>query len=306
MEFELELGGMSCGSCERIIEKVAEKAGAEVKEIDSRNGKVTIVSEESKIAGIREELAKRGFAEKGSKEDVGRGDLKNVVGYILAVLSIQPHVEEEARLVNHAIASAIVLAGLNILAYLFFVQGLENGGKYIPFLALAIVASITTVFAYLHAKCYRKIMSCQNGMMVGMTMGMVPGFMVGAIIAATNGMFLGSVAGILTGAWLGLKSGKCCGVMGAMEGVMAGLMSGLMGPMTVIMTLNDNMLALLYLIFGISVFLLGGLSYMLYREEGETPVANTKLSEFIVLGIAFNLALLAIMLFALKGPLRFV
>lgn len=306
-EYTLKLGGMSCGACKCVIEKVVQRNGAEVKNIDVNNGKVIILSEESKIGSIKVELAKRGFPEKGSGEDIGRGNMKNVLNYISAILSIQPHVEEEARLLNHALIAGIALLGLNIIAYIFFVQRMENGAKYLPFLILGIAASISIVFAYLHSRCFGKNMACQNGMMVGMTMGMVPGFMVGEIIAATNGMFIGSIAGMITGIWIGVKSGKCCGVMGAMEGIMAGIMAGIMGPMTVIMTLNDNLLPMLYLIFIASIFLLGGLSYMLYREEGETPSEKkSSLTEFMLFSIAFNVVILAIMLFGPRGPLRYV
>lgn len=306
-EYTLKLGGMSCGACERIIEKVAERNGAQVKEIDAKKAKATIVCEESKIETIKKELTDRGFPQKGSEQDHGRGDIKNVLNYISAVISVQPHVEQEARLVNHALVAGIVLFILNVLIYFLFVQGLENAEKYIPFLVLGIIASVSIVFAYLHSRCFGRIISCQNGMMVGMTMGMVAGFMVGEIIASTNGMFIGSLSGIATGVWIGVKSGKCCGVMGAMEGIMAGIMAGLMGPMTVIMTLNDNLLVLTYVLFAGLVLLLGGLSYMLYKEEGETPAENkTKVFEFIMFSLILNFVMLAIIFFAPKGPLRFV
>lgn len=305
-EYRLELSGMTCGACERIIEKVAARNSAQVGEMDPKKGRVTILAEESKISEIKEELAKRGFPEKSASAGPERGSARNVLNYIKAVLSVDDGVEEEARLINHAIASTIILAALNAGIYIFFMQGLEGASKYVPLLVLGIAASIVTAFAYLHSKCYRKEISCQNGMMVGMTMGMMPGFMAGAIIAATNGMFMGSIVGLAAGIGIGVKSGKCCGVMGAMEGIMAGLMAGIMGPMTVIMTLNDNMLALLYIVFAACIFLLLGLSYMLYREEGEMPQKSARLTEFIVISAAFNIALIAIMLIGPKGPLRFV
>ncbi len=41
-EHKLEISGLSCGSCERIIERLAEKSGMKVKEIDGNTGRVVV------------------------------------------------------------------------------------------------------------------------------------------------------------------------------------------------------------------------------------------------------------------------
>ena len=136
-EYRLELGGMTCGSCERIIEKVAGRNGAQVIEMDSGKGRVVISAEESSIGTIKEELAKRGFPEKSASQGVQRGKLRNVLGYIKAVFSVDDGFEQEARLVNHAIAAAIILAAINAAIYLTLIHGQEGSAKFVPLLALA-------------------------------------------------------------------------------------------------------------------------------------------------------------------------
>ncbi len=277
VEYRFELSGMSCGSCERIIERLAEKNGAKVKAIDGNTGKVVVEIADAaegrqgtNINEFKAQLAERGFFEKGAGAGQ-RGDFSRVVMYISKVLSGEENVTVESRLLNFALASAALLVVLSIALYALFMQGLEDRLAYVPVLFLSVVASVSTVFSYFHAACYRKLLTCQNGMMVGMAMGMIPGIMVGAILGATNGMFIGSVAGMLFGMGLGYRLGKCCGVMGAMEGIMAGLMAGTMGAMLSVMMLRDNLIAFLLMLFASGAVILVGLSYLLYREQGAAP-----------------------------------
>ncbi len=276
-EYKLELSGMSCGACERIIERLAEKNGAKVKEIDGNTGRVVVEipgaakgEEGTDINEFKAQLAEKGFFEKGSGAGQ-RGDFSRVAKYLSAVISGEENVAIESRLLNYGLGTGAGLIILSAVVYALFLRGTANGFAYLPIMLLAAVASVSTVFSFFHCACYRKFMGCTNGMMVGMTMGMVPGLMAGAILGATNGMFVGSVTGMLFGMGLGYKLGKCCGVMGAMEGLMAGLMAGTMGAMLSVMMLRDNLMAFLFLLFASGAVILFGLSYMLYREQGAAP-----------------------------------
>jgi hypothetical protein len=118
-------------------------------------------------------------------------------------------------------------------------------------------------------------------------------------------MFVGSVAGVVFGVILGFTLGKMCGIMGAMEGLMAGLMSGIMGAMTSVMMLNDNLVAFLYFSFGICLVVMGGLSYMMYREIGfsEKNELKTNFIEFAIVCILISSVIVGLMFYGPKRPL---
>ena len=261
---------MSCGSCERLIERVVTANDAQVKEIDAKSGIAIVTAEEDKIGRIKQQLAEKGFNERNSIQTI-RGDSRHVKKYISNVIAGAPEVGIESKLVNYAILS---LGGLFLLGGAGLMYGANNGlntTPFLPLLFLTVAGAVAIVFSYHHMSCYKKGISCTNGMMIGMTIGMISGFMVGALLGATNGMFIGSVAGLVTGISLGGNLGRCCGVMGAMEGIMGGLMAGVMGAMTSVMMINDYLLVFLYILSGICIFVLGGLSYMMYRESGAAP-----------------------------------
>lgn len=301
----MELVGMTCDSCGKLIKRVAEQNGAAVISIDYQKHSVTIACEPEKLDSIKQQLAEKGYPEKGF-EGGTRGNPERVKKYLSAIVAGEEHVEIEYKLMNYALATMIVLILIGGIGYVSFVaKSVTNAGKYVPLLILAILGSIVTVFSYYHLNCYRKNLSCMNGMMVGMTMGMITGFMVGALIGATNGIFIGSVAGMAVGIALGANIGRCCGVMGAMEGIMAGLMAGIMGAMTSIMMLRENLVLFLYLLFGVCAFVLAGLSYMMYREAGAASKTEFKktLVDFLAATGSFTFVLAAIMLFGPKGLL---
>lgn len=294
-ECVLELDGMSCGSCEKVIRGVAERNGAVVADIDAGKGRVALSCEEGSLEAIRRELAERGYHERAEE----RGDPSRAVGYLSAILAGEPHVRAESRLLNYSMGAAILILLAGSAAYAFLPGGaLPNG--YSHFLLLAGATSVISVISYRHMACYRRGLSCSNGMMVGMTLGMIGGFLVGAIVGATNGMFVGSVAGIGAGVVLGGNAGRFAGVMGALEGVMAALMSGLMGAMTAVMLFNDNLVAFMYILFGMGAFLLGGLSYMMHREAGAAD--ETRTGGFAGFAAACLLMALAMALLMLFGP----
>ncbi len=304
-QYTLELNGMTCNSCEKIITRAIEKYSGRVKQIDAAKGYVEFEAQNNLFGQIKTDLAKKGYSEKGQPGT--RGNPENIINYFKSIALSENQTEAEAKLVNYAIGSLLMLAIISTAFYFLFLQSITNGSRYIPLIALAVLTSVAATFSYIHMKLYREI-SCQNGMMVGMTIGMITGFLVGAIIGATSGMFMGSFIGLVAGIALGINIGKCCGIMGAMEGAMAGLMGGIMGAMTSVMLLNDNLILFLYILFIACSAILFGLSYMMYREQGEIITAEFKtgFKEFAIISIGFAVALMLIMVYAPKGPLTFV
>jgi hypothetical protein len=227
------------------------------------------------------------------------------MSYISSIATGEKHVETERNLINYTLNSLLILIILGSLAYSSWLRNLPSGSNYLPLIVLSILGSISVVFSYYHMMCYRKEMSCTNGMMVGMTVGMIAGFLAGAIIGATNGMFVGSVVGVIIGMLLGGNLGRCCGIMGAMEGMMAGLMAGTMGAMLSVMMINDNLMVFLYFLFAICIVILGALSYMMYREAGAASKndLNINFSGFVITSILLTAVLVAIMFFGPKGAL---
>jgi copper chaperone CopZ len=304
-EFILKLNGMSCNSCEKLIQKVIDQNNASLKSIDINKGEIIFTSEEEKIEEIKKQLYQKGFSQKTDEE---RGKFGRVVNYTKDILAGEKTVETESKLINYGLGSLALLTLVGIAGYYFFGQNIPKLNSYVPILILTLISSVLIVFSYYHMKCYRKNMSCTNGMMIGMTVGMMAGFLVGALVGATNGMFLGSIIGVLVGAVLGFDLGRHCGTMGAMEGLMAGLMAGTMGAMLSVMMINDNLLLFLYFLFGICTIILGGLSYMMYREAGSTTSSQIKFGfgRFVLSGAFFAIVLVIIMLIGPRGPVTYI
>jgi hypothetical protein len=231
-----------------------------------------------------------------------RGTPERMLTYISDVLAGRKEVEVETKLLNYALASAVALVLLAAAGHLVVLKGsVPNAMGYAPLVLLAIGTSVMAAFAHFHMSCYRAKMSCTNGMMVGMTIGMCVGFMAGALVGATNGMFVGSLAGMAIGIAMGANLGRHCGVMGAMEGIMAGMMAGTMGAMIAVMMVNDHLLAFLFVLFGICAFVLGGLSYMMYREAGSAEAGELRVSMLKFAGMSAVLAV-SLVLLMLWGP----
>ena len=306
-EQRLRLNGITCQSCHKIINRVALANNAKVNSIDQQSGEVVIDCDQKDLISIKEQLASKGFGEKKDGEvGDGRGDPARVVKYISGVLSGQSEFRIESKLMNYSIISMIALIILNAVFYSQFIsKNVQNAAAYLPLILVGILICVATVFSYQHMKYYRKTISCMNGMMAGMTIGMISGYLFGALVGATNGMFIGSVLGIAIGIYLGVGLGRCCGVMGAMEGAMAGLMAGVMGAMTSVMLIRDNLVLFLYILFGVCSFILGGLSYMMYRESGpaaeEEQTRETRLLEVLLPNILLSLLLVGIMIWGPKG-----
>ncbi len=298
---------MVCGACEKIIERIAERNGAIVKEIDANRGFVSIACGDEKIAGIKNELSRKGFREK-TDEGMERGDPERVFAFLGAIANASANVRAEAMLLNYALAGFIASGLALAVAYIVLFSSVPKAPAYVPMLVLAVLTSVAATYSYSNAKCYGKGISCTNGMMAGMVMGMVPGFMAGAIIGATNGMFIGSLAGMAVGIILGVKAGKHCGIMGAMEGVMAGFMSGIMGAMTSAMMFSDHLPEFLFIAFAICGAMIMGMSYLLNREtaKDENRGIGTSMLRFAATSAIFALGMAGLMFFGPKGPLTLI
>lgn len=201
----------------------------------------------------------------------------------------------EGELVRTVFISLVTSFLVFGILYYFKLQYIENFfpkyGFYLFFAFLSyafILPSVRQVRAY-------KEFACMSGMMIGMTIGMIAGFLSGFYIGATNGMFWGSVFGMSVGIFLGIWNGRCCGVMGVMEGMMAGFMGGLMGAMTSVMMINDNLKAASVVVFIVSVAILIGLKFMVYKEMKEIDRKH-KDGEFFVIFWSFVLTLLTILI----------
>ena len=306
-EYKIGLNGLNCASCEKIVSRVAAANNAQVKEIDEHTGYVTVVCEENVLDTLKKQFAEKGFVER-KIDDSERGDLSRVLNYFSSILSGGQEVIVESTLLNFSLASIAAIILLGTIISFFAANLVEGYNSYVPFFFLTALFSIMAVFSYTHMRCYKKSMSCSVGMMVGMTVGMISGFMAGALIGATNGMFAGSVVGMLLGIGIGVSLGRHCGIMGAMEGIMAGFMAGIMGAMTSIMLFADNLVIFLYIVFGICVVVLAGLSYMMHREAGSALRENlkTNMPNFVIASIVLSAVLIAIMLFGPKAALVYV
>ncbi|MFH2105844.1 MAG: heavy-metal-associated domain-containing protein [Candidatus Micrarchaeota archaeon] len=309
-EHKMELKGMTCGACETLITRVITQNEGQVANIDIKNGQVTLFCEDDKLGLIKQNLSEKGFHEKNQEfmEEEQRGDHRRVVKYLLNILGKKPQAEVESTLLEYVIGSASAILILGFAAYLAFPAFINFALQYLPLLVLLFTGVLMLLFSYYHIRCYRKSLSCANGMMVGMTIGMMSGFLAGAIVGATNGMFIGSVVGMALGILPGFALGRYCGIMGAMEGIMAGIMAGTMGAMLSVMMVNDNLILFLYLLFGLCAVMLGGLSYMMHREAGPAQLKemNVKFSEFALLAVAVSLLVLEIMLYGPKNGIIYL
>ncbi len=305
-DITLALDGMRCTSCEKLIMRAAESQQVQVTHINIPDGLLTFSCNEEKLEAFKAALREKGFTEKTADARNGeleRGSYARVYSFALNIIGGRKEFAYEAALFNTSLLALLMLSiGIGALFFLNIVPR-----PYLPLALLSVVGSVALTYTYTHATSYRGAMSCMNGMMSGMTLGMIGGFLAGLLIGATNGMFIGSIAGMLVGIKLGLGSGRLCGVMGAMEGIMGGFMAGIMGAMTSVMMLNDNMLLFIYISFGIGVVILGGLSYMFYREGGVVAQPRTVRTDvFVMAALQLALFLILVMLYAPKGPLTFI
>ncbi|MFH1520321.1 MAG: cation transporter [Candidatus Micrarchaeota archaeon] len=301
-EYELKLKGMTCGSCETLVERAITQQGGELCEINASEGKVKLRCDENRLEEIKQKLAEKGFAE---KNDHQRGRPERVIEYISNIFQGKPQTAVESRLAEYVIGSGALMMILTAIFFIVYPASFQTVRPYMLLFVLLYGGVNMILFSYYHIKCYWKNMNCSNGMMVGMTVGMMSGFLAGALVGATNGMFLGSIIGMVFGIAPGLALGKHSGIMGAMEGIMAGIMAGTMGAMLSVMMINDNMILFLYILFGLCAVMIGGLSYMMHREAGETPIKEfkVKFATFFLVALAVTILMAVIMMYGPKNGL---
>ena len=269
--------GMHCESCTKLLTKaISSLPGVSQVDIGLDTGTATVAYDpaQTDMAAIFSAVEKSGYAamSAGSPGPAHAFTIASLSGFLSRLFFDRSRLHMERGMLKTAALTFATLAVLEAVTYYAFFMGMpsfaaKNYGSYIFYLVLAVTLGGSSLW---HLRAYRKRVSCQAGMMVGMTIGMLAGFLLGAIIGATNGMFVGATYGMLVGMAFGAYSGKCCGIMGIMEGLMAGLMGGLMGAMTTFMLLNENVLLFFPLLFSSSAVILMGLSYMVYRDFNNT------------------------------------
>jgi copper chaperone CopZ len=296
-EIKLKLNGTSCNSCEKIITKVVEENQGKLNSINIQTGETFVLINEDKIDQLKKQLFEKGFGQKTES----RGDFQGPVQYIKQIISGSK--EAEMTILKYTLGSAVLMFLFIATINLAIPSETVLFQRYNQMIAIATISSLISVFAYTHMKCYKKDLSCTNGMMIGMTIGMVAGFLCGAIIGATNGMFIGSIFGVLIGASFGFETGRHCGIMGAMEGIMAGLMSGTMGAMLSVMMINDNLIPFLYFLIAACTIIVAGLSYMMNKEAGSRSKneVELKFTTFLILNALLVFSMTAIMILGPKG-----
>lgn len=275
---ELQVNGLTCGSCEKIIRRTIGKfENASVESFDFDRGKVSVTASETDIGKIVSTLKEKGyhtFLTKDIEELEGETELDRLRYVLTQLTGNHPKFSLERKMIQTAFFS---LLGTLAIALIFPV--LFPTAK--PLLGLFILGSIMialTIFSVQHIQSFGR-QSCNTGMMTGMGIGMMSGFMAGALVGASSGMFWGSIIGMMTGMFLGVKIGRSCGNMGVLEGLMAGLMAGTMGAMLSVMLVFDHQFEFLIILWITCAAILMGLSYMMIKELGvqpKNPVLNAE------------------------------
>jgi len=262
---KLRITGMHCDSCEKLLKSRISKI-ANVKDVKlTYTNDIAEVSYDNKLD--TNEIIKT-VQNSGYDAKVVNGDeTHEETTFKHYVKDLKAKEKIEGNLIKWSVILLLVLALTEIIAYYGFFRNIPDFfskfGYYLIFLVISITISAIAVW---HIKAYGNLFSCMTGMMIGMTIGMISGFLIGLIVGSTNGMFIGTLAGLFVGIPVGVWCGSCCGVMGSMEGMMAGFMGGLMGAMTAIMMINDNLKIITPILVGISIIIIVGLDYMIYKE----------------------------------------
>lgn len=288
---KIEIDGMNCESCERLITKSVSAAGGKVNKISAREGYAVIEYPEGDLPKMEKAIEEAGYS-------IGGGPYsqvpleKQLSDFASDFLAGKPSTKPLRDCFVFSVATFLVLA-----ASVFFLFGTH---KYFPYFMYTVISAVAVAGAVELTNAYKKHLSCMEGMMVGMTVGMSSGFLLGAVIGATNGMFVGSVFGMGVGMVLGLASGRHCGIMGAMEGVMAGIMSGTMGAMLTVMMVYDHLEEFMPIFVFANILVLAGFKYMLYHYPGRRGHAS-EVSPYELSGLALALVVLT-MAVAIYAP----
>lgn len=288
---KIEIGGMNCESCERLITKSVTAAGGKVQQISASQGFAVVEYPDGARGGIDAAIESAGY-EVGGKSRTLEPIEAQLLSFLSDFVSGKPNTALVRTCFAYTVASFFLLS-----AGLYFVFGSPN--KYAAYYLYAALSSVAVGGAFALFRAYKSVFNCMEGMMIGMTIGMSAGFLFGAITGATNGMFVGSVFGMAVGMALGSFAGRCCGIMGVMEGLMAGLMGGTMGAMLTVMMQYDN-LALFMPLFVLSCLaLLAGLKYMIYYYAGKRIEGKLMpFTSFFALALLLTALTVAVIMYA--------
>ncbi|MBI5035834.1 cation transporter [Candidatus Micrarchaeota archaeon] len=309
MKYELELHGMHCESCGKIVERVVSRhAGAKVGGFSADKNTVVLECGDGQLPAIQAELKKQGYQLllPGDKAEDGyeAGSLKRGLAFVSDVIRGAPGFSVEHRLFRHSLLSFLVILAVQALLYALVFRSIPKFlDSYWSVALLSAVSAPMLVAGAYHAQVFRKRTGCMTGMMIGMTFGMAAGFIIGAFAGATNGMFVGSLVGVFAGMGFGYITGRCCGVMGVLEGMTGGLMAGTMGAMLSVMMVYDHLIPFLFILTGIEIAIMWAFSYMLYKEYGsikESTLGENALA-FVAYALALDLALTFVFVFAPKA-----
>ncbi len=285
---------ITCGSCVKVLSKLFEHTkGIEKFSISVTSSAIELeydpsaLSEEQLLQLIHNKGYRASFSVFGRKtfSDRCKDFFENKEKYAM-----------EYTMLRYSALSLLLLILIQAIVWKTVFGGdvtlLTTKALWILYLDIAVVALGAALW---HFHAYKTEVPCMVGMMIGMTLGMQSSMLLGTIIGATNGIFVGSVVGVLIGIALGAFNGKCCGIMGIMEGMMAGVMGGTMGPMIAVMMQFDRLLWFMPLFMLVNLFILWGLSYMLYEEVvEENPTVEKQPLDFMTF---FSFCLVSVILF---------
>ena len=301
----INIAGMTCSSCERLITKAVESEGGKVHSISATSGKAVVDYQEGTLERIKTAIAASGYSVlDGAGKTVAVEPFEAEIKIFLKKLvDGEKELKTERKIVKMSMLSILALAAIGFFFYMTFWRGLPGIGARIPFLFYSGVSAVAITAAVAHYNSHRFQFTCMEGMMTGMTIGMIAGFLFGAVVGATNGMFIGSVFGMAVGMIAGAYCGKCCGIMGVMEGMMAGLMGGAMGAMLTVMMIADNLLLFMPLFVISCVAILAGLTYMIYHTAGKRSEGQLMLfSDFFLICLLLSVVTTVIVIFGPKSP----
>jgi len=296
MKKTVKLYGLSCESCNSLIERYAEKSGVKVESGDFKAGQYVFEAASSaEIDSLLSNLEKMGYTQTPKQS----GRLTRATATIGKLLFTNEFSQERTMLLTAAGAlfASIIL---QVILGSFFAKRAEASVLF-PFALFLDIGVAASLFAAWHVSKIREKTSCMTGMMVGMTSGMMAGLMVGYALGASNGMFVGSVVGMAIGFVLGTWAGSGCGVMGAMEGMMAGVMAGTMGAMLAVMMLADNLLAFMAIFLVACLSILAAHTYMIMKEFGPAPAGGQWKTAVAI--IVANVVLYLLMLIGPKSAI---
>lgn len=285
---------ITCGSCVKVLTKLFENTkGIENFSVSVTSGAIeleynaSVLSDEQLLQLIHNKGYRASFSVFGRKtfSDRCTDFIQNKEKYAL-----------EYTMLRYSGLALLLLLLVEVVVWKVILGGdithLTAKAWWILYLDIAVIALGAALW---HFHAYKTEVPCMVGMMIGMTFGMQSGMILGTIIGATNGIFIGSLVGVLVGVLVGAFNGKCCGIMGIMEGMMAGVMGGTMGPMIAVMMQFDRLLYFMPLFMLVNIFILWGLSYMLYEEVvEENPKVEKEPLDFMAF---FSFCLVTVILF---------